>query len=355
MDLSLIIPTRNRPLHLHALLARLEAQTLAPKRFEVLVGFDGPDPAGAEVCWESPLENLRAFECPRSGIAAVKNELIAVARGRLLLFLNDDVLPEPGLLEAHLTAQRRQGCCEMILGDSPWKRPEPGDGASWTQFDELIASTSMIFFYDRMRCDFDPLRNWGFRHAWNLNLSVPRDAVLAAGGFRPAIANCCYEDIELAYRLSERGLRVMFRPEARAEHDHRYTPQEYLARERRLGYSAYGFAAAAPDAAAAVFGRDIASEDELEYGRAFIEHEARREPDLLEAFEGFARRPAEAWPGREWIDVAFQQHLLLKRLAFYRGLLTAARGERMGDLFSVADGIETRPGLYGQAGARRAA
>src|SRR5690606_37985358 len=119
----------------------------------------------------------------------------------------------------------------------------------------------------------------------------------------------------------QRGLPVWFRPEAVAPHDHRYTPESYLEREFRLGYSALGLFAASPECALAIFGADLTDAAELEYARRYVEHESRREAEMLDAFKALASRPADAWPGDDWLALAYAQHLPLKRLAFRRGLL----------------------------------
>jgi hypothetical protein len=47
-------------------------------------------------------------------------------------------------------------------------------------------------------------RDWGWRHAWTLNLSVRTDAVNEVGGFSTALPGAAFEDVELGWRLRER-------------------------------------------------------------------------------------------------------------------------------------------------------
>ncbi|MFI4855272.1 MAG: glycosyltransferase family 2 protein [Phycisphaerales bacterium JB065] len=351
--LSVIIPTRARPEKLRACLDLLSAQSPSTPPFEVLVALDGPCAASASVCQEPrpPLE-LLAFEAPRQGIAVAKNAAIERARGRLLLFINDDILPDPGFIAAHAAAHdeldRTGRAPAMILGHSPWVLPPDA-----TLFDRLLAHSSMVFFYDRMITEGgtpldDRERDWGFRHAWNLNLSLPATLAREAGGFCPAIANCCYEDIEFAWRVrqtADRPVPVLFRPEALAPHDHRYTPSGYLDREFRLGYSAYGFAKASPQCAREVFGIEIDGVDELAYAARFIAHEERAEPRLREAFESLTTLPANAAGqgdhASKMLRLLEQQQLLLKRLIFRKGLIHAAEGGTIEGLFHPADALDT--------------
>lgn len=136
-----------------------------------------------------------------------------------------------------------------------------------------------------------------------------------------------YDDLELAWRLRERfGMAVLFRPEARADHDHRFTPREVLDRERRLGESAWHYAALNPAFCREVFGRDIRSDEETAESRAFVDREATEAVRLEESFLGLAAQPASVVddptaPTR--MSVIYEQHLLLKRWVWRRGLLDA--------------------------------
>lgn len=327
MDVTVLIPTHGRPAKLAACITALARQTLARERYEVLVGVDGPDDgaaAAARQAWGAGA-GLTVVQCEKMGQAAVRNRLLAAARGRTLVFLNDDMVPEPGLLASHLGHQRAQedaGRPAMIVGDSPWRVHEPDQ-----LFDRLVRETSMIFFYDKMR-DGPPDRDWGFRHAWMLNLSAPAAAVREAGGISVFPSTYGYEDDELAYRLGQRlGMPVLFRPDAVAVHDHRMDPADYLKRERALGFAAWGFAGRAPQCAAAMFGRDVRSREEIEYSRMFVARERATAERLAASFESLAHIPAAAVSGEHVgtiVRMLYEQHLLLKRWWWRTGLLEAA-------------------------------
>ncbi|HBS29409.1 MAG TPA: hypothetical protein DEB06_08160 [Phycisphaerales bacterium] len=351
--ISVIVPTRNRAGALTRLLERLTVQTMAPERFEVIVVHDGPDEAssGAALAF-APRLAVTDLTAPRLGVSAARNEALAHARGGIVLLLNDDVLPAPDLLEVHRRAHDERGDSAppaLVLGHSPFvEQPAP----SATLFDRLMERTGAVFFYDRMidargRVLRPADHDWGYRHAWTLNLSFPARVARLAGGFRPAIANWCYEDVEFAWRASRTlGSPVLFRPGALAPHDHRLSPADYLAREHRLGYSAPGFALAAPDCARELFGREVLTE-EAWYARAFIERESRDEPRHARAFEAMCALSAslaEGPTGEAILGLASAQHLALKRLAFRRGLIDALDGRRIEGLFLPSDGLSHEPG-----------
>ncbi len=382
----MIIPTRARPDRLGACLRGLARQTAGPDRGEVLVGFDGPDADGAgraRAAWRDAGGDegaLHLVECPREGYNAARNRLIAAARGRIMVSLNDDVVPEPALVEVHLREQHAaidRGRAAIITGYSPWRR-HPDN----TLFDRLVRETSMVFFYDRMMVGdgsgqvaewpaaagerrgrvpssnrpfssliahrssliaspsphhpLTPsphhLHDWGFRHCWGLNFSCPLGAVREVGGFTAVPRAYGYDDIELAWRLRERfGMPVLFRPDARAVHDHLYTPREVLDREQRLGESAWHFAAINPAFCREVFGRDIRSDAELAYSREFIAREASAAGRLEQSFLGLSDIAASAVDGThapQLLNLLYEQHLLLKRWMWRKGLLDAADSGR---------------------------
>lgn len=344
MDASVIIPTFGRPEQVAACLVGLVEQTLDPDRYEVLVGIDGaeerPDQARAtaralHTLWPTERsDRLTVIPCPKVGQASVRNTLLARARGETLVFLNDDMLPTPTLLAEHVDAQRAavaRGATALVVGAAPWVVHEPD-----SLFDRLIRETSMVFFYDQMNAaleagEADPLHNWGFRHAWLLNLSAPARLVRDVGGFTVFPSTYGYEDDELAFRCREyAGTPVHYQPRAVAHHDHALSPDGYLAREYTLGRAAWGFARTTPACALAMFGRDVTDRDELTYSRAFVERERSAADRSRATLRELAETPADAVPHRRSpaasavLDALYQQHLPLKRWEWRRGLLDAS-------------------------------
>lgn len=231
MIISAIIPSRHRNAELMSLLRALAGQELPPDvSFEAIIALDGA-PAAFELrhaAGNAPFP-VRILELPHCGISQAKNEAIRAAKGDLLLFLNDDIIPAPDFAAEHVAAQHAAQFKHAILGWTAWQIPEPP-----TIMDILIKETPMIFFYN----DMEPDQLHNFRHAWNLNLSAPRSLVEKAGYFAENLRPCMYEDIELAWRMSQLGCQVKYHPDASAVHAHRYTWDSYLRREIMLGLMA---------------------------------------------------------------------------------------------------------------------
>jgi GT2 family glycosyltransferase len=260
MNVSVLIPTRGRADRLSSCLRLLSGQEWIPGD-EVVVAIDGPEAASARAAvesFESGVCALRVEMRPREGYIAARHALTPTLRGDVLVSLNDDVRPGPGFIAAHRGAVARDGAGAAFVGYSPFvavDRP--------TLIDRVVSETSWVFFYDRMLADGDPGRDWGFRHLFGLNFSARLDVVLGVGGFTAMPGVYGYDDIELGHRLTGAGLGVRFLRGAEAPHDHRLSAEDLLGRERLLGESAWHYARARPAFAAAVFGRDILSEESV--------------------------------------------------------------------------------------------
>jgi glycosyltransferase involved in cell wall biosynthesis len=322
IEVSVVVPTRGRPDKLGVCLRGLGAQTVSGDEFEVLVSVDG-EPGGEDAAAARWLPRAQVVSGPQRGPGAARNRAVARARGGIVLMLNDDVRPAPDLVERHAEAHRsRRGeRPAMVLGAAPWVVPKPD-----RLLDRLVRDTSMVFFYDRMRDE--PERDWGFRHAWTLNLSVPAAVYREVSGFDEGLPSACYEDLEWGWRVQQRfAAPVLYRPRALVEHDHRYEPAAYLDRERRLGAEAYRLARVSPACARAIFGRDVASPDEVAYSRQFVDRERPAAERLEQSFRGLADMPAAAIDGPlagRLTNLLYEQHLLLKRWHWRLGLLVAA-------------------------------
>ncbi len=166
-----------------------------------------------------------------AGPAAARNHAIEHARGRWLVFYDDDARVEPDTIPGHLAAIRAEPDAAIAhLGRVDW--PDELLDAPWSR---LLAESSMLFFWDRMV----DRQTYGFRHFWTTNLSVPRELVHLAGGFDEGFPTAIHEDIELGWRLQERfGLRVRVHQGIRCLHDHGLSVNDYFAREHKSGRSA---------------------------------------------------------------------------------------------------------------------
>jgi hypothetical protein len=203
--LSVVIPTRNRARLLGEALASLTRQTLPRELYEVIVVDDGSTDATPQVCraFEHDLD-LVYLPIPPSGIAAAKNEGIRAAKGDVLFFFDDDDVAGAELLGGHLDAHLRRPEPEVVvLGYTSWSPFLPV-----TPVMEYTTEIGMeVFSYPLVREG----RELGFDHFWGGRSSCKRNFLLERGMFDPGFT-WGLEDVELGYRLSREGLRIVFDP-----------------------------------------------------------------------------------------------------------------------------------------------
>ncbi len=204
---SVVIPTYNRRERLERVLVRLADQEVAVP-FEVIVVSDGSTDDTEEYLAgvDLPLD-LRWATQPNAGPAAARNRGVDMARTDLIVFVDDDVLPDAGLLTAHLAAQDRHGPSAVVIG--PMLDPDDHEMSPWVAWEQRMLYKQYRALVDR---EYEPT----FRQFYTGNVSIPRAELLAAGGFDPQYRRA--EDIELGIRLYDRGARFAYEPDAQGFH-----------------------------------------------------------------------------------------------------------------------------------------
>jgi len=225
-SLSVLIPTHGRGEKLRELLAGLARQTLAPERFEVVVVDDGsPEPPVLDPA-DYPFA-LVALRQAQAGPGAARNRGLERCRAPLVLILNDDALPAADLCERHLAAQAEVPERCAVLGTFHFS-----ERARRRPFVRLLDESNLLFTF--LGLEHGRAHDWPF--FWTCNLCLPVAALLEVGGFdAEGFPEAIVEDVELGYRLAQRGWKVVYRADCRAEHDHDLSPRDYLRRSVKLG------------------------------------------------------------------------------------------------------------------------
>lgn len=159
---------------------------------------------------------LRVIAQDRRGPAAARNAAIAAARGELLLFLDDDVVPQKGLVERHIAFHVEN---DRVAAIGRMAAPPEASLPPWLEWEAALLDRQ----YARMRSG---LIATDWRVFYTANASVRRDEVLAVGGFDERFVR--EEDIELARRLAARGVSFHFLPDAVIHHDPDRTFEAWL-------------------------------------------------------------------------------------------------------------------------------
>lgn len=233
MDASIIVCTYNRAESLRDTLRALQALNAAPDRtWEVIiVDNNSKDHTRAvieEVQHTWPLLRY-AFE-DAQGLSHARNHGIACARGEVILFTDDDVLPEPDWLEVTLAGLHEYGAdaCGGWIGPI-WETLPPtwlterfyGFLAVRTDRndDYMITANTQLPFGANMA-----FRRWVFERAGPFDTTRGRKGSVLASG----------EDGEMFERILAAGMKIIFLGSSRVHHkvEGFRTTKNYLRRWR---------------------------------------------------------------------------------------------------------------------------
>jgi glycosyltransferase involved in cell wall biosynthesis len=202
-----VVPTFNRRESLRRLLDALAAQTYPAADFEVIVVDDGSTDGTNQMLEQlRPPYRLRTLWQANAGPALARNRGVASARGALIVFLDDDVEPLPELLAEHVAAH---GDASDLIVIGPMSPPADWPRPAWVRWEEEM----LLAQYRAMLAGEYPCTA---RQFYTGNASLPRARFLEAGGFDGTFRRA--EDVELAYRLRDRGARFNFNPRADVKH-----------------------------------------------------------------------------------------------------------------------------------------
>lgn len=205
MTFSVIIPTYNGAHKILTALRALERQTKQPD--EVIVVIDGSTDNTEMILRDASLSlrNFRVISQQNQGRAGVRNSGARQATGDILVFLDDDMKPEPAWLASHMDHHRMNP--DTILTSVAIDLYEGG----MTDFQQFKLSISRKWAAELD--DYDqkaiPAAKVFITAA---NFSVPRSIFLSLNGFNTILNDG--EDYDLAIRATRKGIPIFYRKEA---------------------------------------------------------------------------------------------------------------------------------------------
>jgi GT2 family glycosyltransferase len=201
-EISVVVPSHDRPLRLLWLLNALEEQTLDRSRWEVVVAHDSRGPETEDLLRSHPLAAAGVLRHltfdPGPGPAAKRNAGWRAARAPLIAFTDDDCRPPAEWLERTLEAARRHPGA-IVQGAT---RPEPDEA-------ELLAVAPHA-----RTIDVTPPSPW----AHTCNILYPREWLERVDGFDETLPAAAGEDTDLALRARAAGAEYVGAPEVLTHH-----------------------------------------------------------------------------------------------------------------------------------------
>ncbi|MBI5152626.1 glycosyltransferase family 2 protein [Candidatus Peregrinibacteria bacterium] len=249
MQISVIIPTYNRPDILKECLTRLINQNFVKTEYEIIVVNDGGNDEAHKIVTNlaknSPVQ-IRYFYQKNSGQGSARNRGLDNASGNLVLLINDDILATSNLLSEHVKAHKQhyhenEAVLGLILMDPRIEK---------TPFIEFMTNASLIFnrfgghltAYEKLKGR--DTADYNFFYA---NISFKKSLLIDVR-FDETFQKYGWEDIEFGYRLTiEKGLKIYYNPAALAYHYHPMDEESLRPRMNLIGASVHAIHAKYPE------------------------------------------------------------------------------------------------------------
>ena len=296
LKISVIIPTYNRIDILKKSLSHYEKQTLPLTDFEILVIDDGSiDNTSSlilKVIQDSDL-SIKFLQQNHKGANAARNQGIHHADGKLLLFTGDDILPTPDFLVQHISFHKKQQYFEnlAVLGFTTWS-PD-------------IKISSLMKYLEECRYlpqfEYSKITNptdLPHEYFYTSNISIHREFLLKYGTFDEDMNKPFADDGELAYRLKNHGLKIIYNPDAKAYHWHVIKLEQLYRRAKTAGEMCYLFWQKHPE-----LGTFPPSRPEYRFKQWLKTINISKEKSLLER----AERNNSSYSGNPLLESAYQK------------------------------------------------
>jgi len=143
---------------------------------------------------------IRWIRLNEPSITRAMNRALLEAKSDIVLFLDDDILPEPGLVSAHAEAHHRTGAV-LIAGRviQPWEEGMATLASSSFSFSQTVPAWITEFMGG--------------------NVSIRRNIAIRIGGFDENFVKVAFRfEAEFAYRARQNGHRIYFEPQACIHH-----------------------------------------------------------------------------------------------------------------------------------------
>ena len=206
VEISIVIPVFNQFLFTQACLASLQEHQ-GTERFEVIIVDDCSTDQTAEAIPQIPgVVYLRNEK--NSGFIASCNRGAETARGKYLVFLNNDTLVKPGWLSALLDTFKEQPRAGIVGSKLvyPDGRLQEAGGIIWQD----ASGWNYGKFDDAEKPEYNYLREVDYCSA--AALMIPKSLFASMGGFDSRYAPAYYEDTDLCFKVRKAGYKVLYQP-----------------------------------------------------------------------------------------------------------------------------------------------
>ena len=225
---SIVMPIYNGASLLRPTLQSLAQQTITPANVELIMVDDGSEdnPAAVVASVRLPFRH-KLIQQANAGLAIARNRGIAEASGAIILFLDQDIIAHPQLLQAHIDCHRQYGPALVAGRRVPW--PEA----------RMSLVTQILDLESTDGVPPETLAQHPYQIVIGANVSIARTDIVALGGFDEEFPpGGGFEDVDMAYRAYRAGLKVVYCEGAVGSHNHPKSLQYVCKAARRYTQSA---------------------------------------------------------------------------------------------------------------------
>jgi len=212
---SVIVCAYNAARTLAACLASLEKLTYP--NYEVIVVNDGSTDATPEIAHSC--RYVRLINQENKGLSVARNIGIAAATGEIIAFTDSDCVADPDWL-FYLVANFLSSNFPAVGGPN---LPPPEDSLVASCVAASPGGPTHVLLSDEVA-----------EHVPGCNMAFRREALEEVGGFDP-VFRAAGDDVDLCWRLQNRGYTIGFSPAAVVWHFRRKTVRGYLKQQRGYG------------------------------------------------------------------------------------------------------------------------
>lgn len=211
-DLTVVIPTYNRAGVLKKALEAYRMQSAPQSIRELIVVDDGSTDGTEAMVLQTSREScfpVRYLRQSNKGPAAARNAGVRQAISEVILFTDDDVIPERTLVAQHLAWHNTYpDRAVALMGNLKWAADvQPTPFMKWYGSESLFSYGSFVGRTELEYINF-----------YTCNVSLKTEFLRNNDAFDEDFKVAAWEDIELGFRLKKAGMRLLYNPEAVAYH-----------------------------------------------------------------------------------------------------------------------------------------
>jgi GT2 family glycosyltransferase len=159
-------------------------------------------------------QHLAYIQLPNPGLPGARNEGIRHARGSILLFADDDIVPSE-----HWIAEHVRNYDDLQVGGVVGRVIEPVEDPVGDGLGRLLGIVGRITFWGRPISNFDSSYRTAIHTARGCNMSFRATVVRQVGLFDERYGgNAQFEETDLSFRVRRLGYTLIYDPLPKVEH-----------------------------------------------------------------------------------------------------------------------------------------